>query len=111
MANTICLSTDMQTLYLVAGGNVSSFPLAGNGVKINLDRGNITATGATAPVLGLQTTFSTARGQWTVFFDDTAVALEIIGIIDMEVHRASYPLSGNQSVNLKITATDIVVTQ
>lgn len=110
MANTICLSTDMQTLYLIPNsGTRESLPLSENGANVSLSGGDVAAKRATTAPTGTERKFS-LRGQWTVLFDDTAVALEVIGVIDMEVHRTSYSLAGGQDVNIKKTQTDMVVT-
>lgn len=112
MANTICLSTDMQTLYLIpSSGTSSGFALAGNGVKVSLSAGDVTAKLASKIPTGTETRFSTTKGHWTVFFDNTTNALEMIGIIDMDAtHHETYSLS-NSSVNIRIENNEIVITQ
>lgn len=110
MANTICLSTDMQTLYLIKGGVLSTFSLAGNGVTVQLQGGDINAIAASNPVVGPQHTFSTNTGQGTIYFDDTVNALEIIGVWDMLIQRESFPLSGRNSVNIKVTLSQLIFT-
>lgn len=112
MANTICLSTDMQTLYLIPNpGTRSTLPLSGNGVNVSLLEGDVTAIRAISAPSGTEKKVSLTNGQSTVFFDDTAVSLEFIGIVDMKVYRESYSLSGGQTVNIRVTATEIIATQ
>lgn len=111
MANTICLSTDMQTLYLIPNpGTRSSLSLSGNGVNVSLSGGDVAAKRATAAPSGTEKKFSTTTGQGTVYFDDTNSTLAFIGIWDMEPGRAEYPLSGKLSVNIRLVGTDLVLT-
>lgn len=111
MANTICLSTDMQTLYLIPNpGTRSSLSLSGNGVNVSFSGGDVAAKRATKAPSGTEKKFSTTTGQGTVYFDDTNTALEVIGIWDMEMGRASYSLSGGATVNIRIVGTNLVCT-
>ena len=111
MANTICLSTDMQTLYLIPNpGTRSTLSLAGNGVNVSLSEGDVTANRATKTPSGTETQFSTVKGNWTVLFDNTANALEFIGVDDMTPERTAYPLSGNASINIRRNGNILLVT-
>ena len=111
MANTICLSTDMQTLYLIPNpGTRSSLSLSGKGVEVSFSGGDVTAKRATKAPSGTEKTFSTANGQGTIYFDDTNTALEVIGIWDMEIQRVTFLLSGGSIVNVRIVGTNLIFT-
>jgi hypothetical protein len=111
MANTICLSTDMQTFYLIPNpGTRKKLSLRESGVNVSLSGNDVNATAASGPTTGTQDTYSMKNGQWTVFYDSTAAALEFIGVIDMDgAYHKTYSLSSS-SINIRVAGNDIIVT-
>ena len=110
MASTICLSTDMSTIYVISSNNLSSFSLASNGVTVSLSGKDISVRPAASIPAGITSSFDTATGQYTTFFDETGNALAIIGIMDMGIPRqAQFNLSGNSiNINLQEGSLNVV---
>jgi len=109
MASTICLSTDMNTIYVISSGNVSSFSLNGNGVIVEINNNDISVRTASQIPKGTESKFDTSTGRYTVMFDDTANALKVIGVADMNIWRGeSFSLSGT-SINIHSSENMITV--
>ena len=111
MANTICLSTDLQTFNLITSTNVlTALSLNGNGVKVSLSQGDVTASLATSVGSGTERRFNTNNWHGTTFFDGTTTTMEIIGITEMEIQRTSYSLSSKKTVNIRRDGDWLIVT-
>lgn len=111
MANTICLSTDMRTLYVInSSGTSTSYSLLGNGVDITLDSNNdVRASLASKPATGTTNRYDTNTARYTVLFNEPIRALEFIGVETLQPTRSQFTLVNN-TVNIARSGNDLVVT-
>ncbi len=122
MVNTLTLSTEMDTLYLIDNGRAIAFPLEGNGVLIGTLKGQITvATAIDRPAEekpAEDTSGLVSRGtggksvklpvsesvQWTFVFSKRFEKLFAIGATDIDI---SLRASGSASANCELTEFDL----
>lgn len=113
MANSISLSTDMKTLYLMdSSGNsfAQAFSLTGNGVYITSILGDVHVVAASSPLSTGTDEFSIAAvAQWDAVFHENTNQLAMIGNDDMEQSVTGsvekYDLSGGNTYNLRLNSS------
>lgn len=93
MVNTVSLSSDMQSLFLIDDGRAFAFPLdAVKGVYIGSLKGQITAATALDPATdepidtkkGKTLKLTTTKAQWTIAYYRKSEVLGIIGATDID---------------------------
>lgn len=97
MDNTITLSTDMNTLYLIDDERAIPFDLTGKGAVIGALGGQVSVVSASTsktPFTGdknnvTRKEFPTKNNQWTVNFNEANVAFHVVGIADVDSFRAN----------------------
>lgn len=102
MLNSISLSSDMKTLYLIDNGRAISYDLeAGNGVLIGALGEQLVVASALTPVENVPTTGGSAANsratankislptkagnQWTLTYTRSTRTLSVIGITDIDI--------------------------
>lgn len=113
MANSISLSTDMKTLYLMdSSGNsfAQAFSLTGNGVYITAIMNDVHVVTASSPLTNGTDECSIAPvAQWQCAFHSNTVQFAMIGADDMEsgftgeVKKSD--LSKGSVINLRLDST------
>jgi len=92
MSNTITLSTDMNTLYLIDDERAIPFDLTGKGAVIGTLGGQVSVVSASSGKKsflagkGQETRkeFPIKSNQWTVNYNEDNVALHVVGAIDLD---------------------------
>lgn len=97
MSNTITLSTDMNTLYLIDDERAIPFDLTGKGAVIGTLGGQVSVISASSGkqtlLTGKGTTtrkeFPIKDNQWTVNYNEDNVAMHVVGVVDIELFSAN----------------------
>lgn len=93
MVNTITLSSDMQTLYIIDDGRAFEFPInTAKGIYVGTLKGQITAATALEPATeegtevkrGKTLKLTTTKSQWNLAFAKKLEALSVIGATDID---------------------------
>ncbi|MEM9888937.1 MAG: hypothetical protein AAF849_23795 [Bacteroidota bacterium] len=103
MSNTITLSTDMKTLYLIDDERAIPFDLTGKGAIIGTLGGQVTVISSTASkTLASKVTgkedrkeFPIKNSQWTVNFNEEFGVMHVIGAVDVDSF-ISRPIDGGK---------------
>ena len=93
MSNTITLSTDMNTLYLIDDERAIPFDLTGKGAVIGTLGGQVSVVSASSGkqtlLAGKGTTtrkeFPIKDNQWTVNYNEEHVAMHVVGVTDVDI--------------------------
>ena len=114
MANTITLSTDMNTVYIIGSNNTVIFSqsLSSFGAIINIDAsGDLSGQAATADLTGTTTTKSVTDWQWTLTYNESAKKLCFIGQDDVldGVDGEAFSIDTTNGVQIKRSGTDLVL--
>jgi hypothetical protein len=109
MANTIALNSGKNTLIFTDSSGTTNFSLAGNGVKLQLRNGDISASIAADTPSGSETTYSIAANpNIDVQYDAANEMVEFIGITDVHIQR-EFSVA-NDSINVRRASGNIIVT-
>ncbi|MEM1324472.1 MAG: hypothetical protein AAGI23_00880 [Bacteroidota bacterium] len=92
MSNTITLSTDMSTLYLIDDERAIPFDLTGKGAVIGTLGGQVSVVSASTSKTPFSSDkgnvtrkeFPTKNNQWTVNFNEPNLAFHVIGVVDID---------------------------
>lgn len=106
MANSISLSTDMRTLYLIdSSGFSTAFPLRGNGVYLTSIVNDVVAVAASTPLSNGNDDFSIiGNANWDISFHQPTTQALMIGQDDIvdTVQMKSYDLTDGKVINLRL---------
>jgi hypothetical protein len=97
MSNTITLSTDMSTLYLIDDERAIPFDLTGKGAVIGTVGGQISVVSASTSKTPFSADksnvtrkeFPIKNNQWTVNFNEENVAMHVVGVVDIDLTIAN----------------------
>ena len=103
MSNTITLSTDMNTLYLIDDERAIPFDLTGKGAIIGTLGGQVTVISATSSkTLASKVTgkeqrkeFPIKNNQWTVNYNEEYGVMHVIGVFEIDSF-ISNPVDGGK---------------
>ncbi|MEM0991491.1 MAG: hypothetical protein AAF806_18580 [Bacteroidota bacterium] len=103
MSNTITLSTDMKTLYLIDDERAIPFDLTGKGAIIGTLGGQVTVISASSgkqlasKVTGKENRkeFPIKNNQWTVNFNEEFGVMHVVGVVEVDVF-ISNPINGGK---------------
>lgn len=112
MANTICLSTDMNSLYIITNESDAPqvFALSGHGVDLTLSNGNITGARATSSPSGSSLPLSDA--QYSIEFVSSVSKVAIIGVADIITGLQAEEMNksiASGTVNVRNDGTNIIL--
>ncbi len=106
MANSISLSTDMRTLYLIdSSGFSTAFPLRGNGIYLTSIVNDVVAVAASAPLNNGADDFSIiGNASWDISFHHPTTKALMIGAddLDLGVQMKSYDLNDGKVINFRL---------
>jgi len=106
MANSISLSTDMRTLYLIdSSGFSAAFPLTGNGVYLTSIVNDVFAVPASNPLNKGNDDFSIiGNASWDISFHQPTTQALMIGNDDIldTFDMKPYDLSSGNVINLRL---------
>lgn len=116
MLNTLALSSDQETLYLIDNGRAIDFPLnSRNGVVVGTLKGQISvATAKESPDTGDDTDgdlprkirVTTENSQWSGFYNEENEVFGLIGVSDIDISIAE-PKTQIHFVDLKENVINI----
>ena len=114
MANTITLSSDMNTVYIIDTNDdvIFSQSLSSFGAIININSdGDLSGQAATADLTGTTTTKSVTGWQWTLTFHPSPKKLSFIGDSDVgeQVDGEVFSIDRTNGVQIKRSGTNIVL--
>lgn len=111
MANTISLSTDMNTIYIHDSNNdlIFSAGLSGYGAVIFLDeKDELAGQVPIADITGATTTKSVINTQWTASYNPSTTTLSFIGDEDDVIQVVDFSIGQSNGVQVKRSGTDLI---
>ena len=114
MANTITLSTDMNTVYIIDSNDdvIFSQSLSSFGAIININSdGDLNGQAATADLTGTTITKSVTGWQWTLTFHASPKKLSFIGDEEAgtQVDGEAFSIDRTNGIQIKRSGTNLVL--
>ena len=115
MANSIALSSDMNTIYIIDANDdvIFSQSLSGHGAIISLDSDSkLSGQAASSTSSGTTTTKSVDGWQWTAAYNPPLKKLYFIGTDDMDTaitDAISYSIDRTNGVQVKRSGDDLIL--
>ena len=113
MANTIALSSDVNTVYIIGSSNtvIFSHSLSGDGAFIILDNNDeLSGQAANFASLGTIISKSVDGWQWAAAYNETTEKLYFIGVDDTDINftdAVDFPIDQRNGVQIKRSGTNI----